>query len=384
VITLAVSLSVLMRSMQDGVYELMIENVVGFYSGYAQVHKQGYWDEQSLDNGFLIDPKMKHLLDSTKDVSTVVPRLESFALASSGEVTKMALVVGVEPEEENQLTGLKSKLTQGEYFPRGKPSAVIGEGLGKKLRLGVGDTIVLMGQGYHGATAAGKYPIAGFVKFGAIDLNSRLVFLRLPAAQELYAAEGILTSYALNVNDSRDVSQVVKNIRKSAPIEEYEVMDWKEMMPELVQMIEADKAGGILTMAVLYLIISFIMLGTIVMMTAERQYEFGVLVAIGMKKIKLASVLFMEMVTMSIIGILSGCLLMLPVVLYVHRHPIKFGEGEMAEAYKEFGMEAVLPASTNPEIFTSQAIIVLIFAFLVFLYPFFKIMFMKPVEAMKG
>ena len=51
-IVFAVILSSLMRSMQLGSYERMIDNSVRFYTGYIQIHKLGYWDEQVLDNAF--------------------------------------------------------------------------------------------------------------------------------------------------------------------------------------------------------------------------------------------------------------------------------------------------------------------------------------------
>ncbi len=56
---------------------------------------------------------LKHLqkqnkkLLQDKNVSGVTPRLESFALASSEDITKGCLVVGINPEKENQITSLK-------------------------------------------------------------------------------------------------------------------------------------------------------------------------------------------------------------------------------------------------------------------------------------
>ena len=42
-----VLLSTLMSSMQEGTYSSMIDNVVKFYSGYAQIHDEEYWDEKT-------------------------------------------------------------------------------------------------------------------------------------------------------------------------------------------------------------------------------------------------------------------------------------------------------------------------------------------------
>ena len=378
----AVMLAVLMRSLQEGSYEKMIENVVSFYTGYVQIHKDGYWDDQVLENSFEAVPTVKTVATEIPTVNEAVPRLESFALAASENVSEACLVVGADPEKEDILTGLKNKVTKGNYFSNDKSGAMIAEGLGEKLELGVGDTLVLIGSGYHGVSAAGKYPISGLVKFGSPDLNDRLVYLPIRDAQYFYGAEGRLTSYALNLNDPDSYQQVVADLKNGLNDGEYEIMDWTEMMPELVQMIESDRGGGIIMMWVLYVIIAFGMFGTVLMMIAERQYEFGVMTAIGMKRRKLAIIVSLETIFISILGVISGALASLPGVLYLYYNPIYLGDS-MAEAYAAFGMEAIFPASLDPAIFIEQAVTVLMFAILVSIYPAIKILRIKPVEAMR-
>ena len=72
-------------------------------------------------------------------------------------------------------------------------SVLIGDGLSDYLKINVGDTIVLIGQGYHGTSAAGKYEVAGIVKLPAPDIDNIIVYLPLEAARELFAAPGMAT-----------------------------------------------------------------------------------------------------------------------------------------------------------------------------------------------
>src|SRR5678815_925144 len=159
-ITFAVMLAVVMKSLQDGVFNNLVKNVVSLYSGYIQVHKKGYQDEQVLENSFILSDSLIKKIEQPS-INEVVPRLESFALASTGNTTKGCTVVGTDPEKENRLTALKSKLIQGAYFNNNENVVLIAEGLEKRLNLSVNDTIVLMGQGYQGTVAAGKYPVKG-------------------------------------------------------------------------------------------------------------------------------------------------------------------------------------------------------------------------------
>ena len=58
----AVILSVLTTSLQQGAFDNLVKNVVSFYTGYIQVHKAGYWDEQILDNSFESNDKVEDWL----------------------------------------------------------------------------------------------------------------------------------------------------------------------------------------------------------------------------------------------------------------------------------------------------------------------------------
>lgn len=377
----AVLLAIFMRSLQEGIYSKMIENAVSFYTGYVQIHKDGYWDEQILDNSFEQMSVVKTVAGSHESVQALVPRIESFALASSGEISEGSLVLGVDPTLEAKLTKLDAKVAKGAYFSGSGPEALVAEGLAEKLELELGDTLVLFGAGYHGSTAAGLFEIKGFLHFGSPELNSRLVYLPLDEAQVLYGAEERLTAYVLNLENPQTTEGVVADMR-SELTEDYEVMDWKEMMPDIVQFIELDRSGGYMFMFILYTVIGFGLFGTVLMMTAERKYEFGVLTAIGMKRHKLAITVLLEMLFIGMLGVLIGALVSLPIVAYFQANPIYIAS--MADAYEEFGLEPILPTIIDGQVFFNQGLVVFIFTILISIYPMIKISRLDPVKSMRA
>jgi putative ABC transport system permease protein len=115
----AVFFAVILRSMQIGVYEKMIENVVGYYSGYIQIHKNGYWKEQTIDECHPLFGFAGCEFEGVKRrCSTVLPRLEGFVLAATQELTKGALVNGIDPNEKAPCFNLEEKMVSGKVFPR--------------------------------------------------------------------------------------------------------------------------------------------------------------------------------------------------------------------------------------------------------------------------
>jgi ABC-type lipoprotein release transport system permease subunit len=346
-----------------------------------QVHKKGYWDEQILDNSFPSSDTMERKALAEQNVSAITPRLESFALASSKDVTKGCLVVGISPPGENKITKLQEKLVAGEYLADNDNAILLSEGLAKRLELTLHDTIILIGQGYHGATAAGKYRIKGILKFGSPDLNDKVLFMPLTLAQDFYSAYGQLTSYVLALNTNNTLKETASSLRSKFS-NDYEVMTWEDMMPDVVQHIRTDTASSKIIQGILYMLICFGIFGTLLMMMAERKFELGMLVAIGMKKSKLATLLLLESVLTVVAGCLLGILVSIPVVWYMYKHPLRFS-GDMAKIYERFGFEAVFPASTEAVHFIIQGIIVLAIGLLLSLYPVSKVLRLKPVSAMR-
>ncbi len=382
-ISFAVFIAVVMQSMQKGSYARMVDTAVSFYTGYIQVHKDGYWEEKILDNIMPLDEGQISQIEGVDHVKLVFPRLESFALASKEMNSKGVVVLGIDPDKENQLTNLKSKIAHGQYLQPNDDGALISEGLAEYLELGVGDTLVLIGQGYHGVNAAGKFLVQGVLDIPSPEMNSGTVYLPLQRAQWFYGAEGLISGYVIDVQEQNMVPGVTAELQTLFDSEIYEVMDWPTMLPDLVQSIELDYVSGLVMLIILYFIISFGILGTFIMMTNERSYEFGVMTAIGTQKLRLVLIMFLEILMLAALSVVVGSLLAMPLVLYFNANPIVM-TGETANMYEKFGVEPIIPFAKDPMIFIHHAAVVFIVSVLLSVYPVVSILNLKIIKALKS
>lgn len=380
-VAFALVFAILMQSLQKGIFGNLIKNVVEYHSGYIQIHAKGYWDEQIIDNCFEFNDTLENKLGKNQDIPLIIPRIESFLLISKADITKGCMIIGTDAERENQLSNLKSKISKGNYFSNTEEVVILSQGLANRINSQVGDTVVLFGQGYQGTIAAGKYRVKGIVHLASPDMNDALVYMPLTSAQKMLGAENRITSISLGISDKQKISSVKENIGKLIG-SNYEVMDWEEMMPQIANHIKIDGVTFYIYSGILYLIIGFGFFGTILMMTTERRREFGMLVAIGMQKKKLAMVLFGESIMISLIGVLAGIAISFPIVLNMEQHPLRFG-GEIAAAYERFGFEAIFPTIVSAEIFITQSLIVMTMALLIGLYPLWNIARLNPLNALK-
>ncbi|MEO1263081.1 MAG: FtsX-like permease family protein [Bacteroidota bacterium] len=377
-VTFAVLFASTIQSFQKGTWDHMVDNVVRYYLGYAQIHQKGFWDDQTLDNSF----EAKAVPASLNTSMELAPRLESFALASSGELTRGVLVIGIDPLSEDAMTNLKGRITAGEYLSESDQAVMVAEGLANLLNLQVGDTLLMVSQGYQGRNAAGAYPIKSLVKFGAPDLNKQLVYMPLPLARYFYGTGERLTSLAVNLAGREELPEALATLNQQLPEEEFEVMDFKELMPELLEAQELDTAGSMLILWVLYLLIAFGLFGTVLMMTRERTYEFGVLTAIGTKKKTLAGMLWSESIMIGLVGAVCGILISIPIVYYLNVNPINL-TGDMGAAYEKFGIEPIMKTTFESRIFFRQAWVIFWISCFLTIYPLWYIWKLEPVSAMR-
>ncbi|MFI5137084.1 MAG: ABC transporter permease [Sphingobacteriales bacterium] len=379
----AVIFAILMRVAIVGLFDKLIADTVSMSSGYIQVHHSGYWESKSVDSTFEQSPKLASILNREKEVTAWTPRLETFALASSGERTKGVLVTGIDPQKENSVSSLSRKIISGRYLSAGDKGVILGQGLAAYLRLKVNDTIVLIGQGFQGNMASGKYAIRGIVKLGIPEMNKGMAWLPMAQTQDFLSTGPRYTSISLQINDRDKLDELKQRLIKQTKGDSYEVMTWKEMIPELDQLFQAKMAQNVIMSGVLYLVIAFGILGTILMMLNERLHEFGILIAIGMKKNLLAGVVVIEMVLMSVVGTVLGAVCIYPVVLYYHIHPIRLS-GDMAKDTENYNIEPVIQMSTGLSNFIIQGYVVLMIAILLSLYAIFKIHKIKVIEAINS
>lgn len=446
-ILFAVFFAVIMRSFQLGSYTLMIKNGIESYSGYIRLQHPDYSDDPLLENTIPYNDSINTILSSFPNVKSVSTRLETFALASSGNITKGVLVLGIDPEAEQRFSNpqkflvryyisdkalaviegnseipqeVKAKLKdlkgegfidsaklhtalellpeQNRYFDQicntfqfagqflnpSDSDAVISFRLFKYLNLNVGDSLILLSQGYQGSSAAGIYRVKGVVKLSNPELDNKVVYMPLGKAQEFTGVENRIAYWAINLhnNDDEAMLQTQSELKEHFGESEFEIKNWKELNRILVQQINSDNQSGKAFLVLLYFVVFFGIFGTVIMMIHERIHEFGVLVSVGMQKAKLATLVVMEMIFMAIIGVVIGTGLSLPIIYYYHFNPIRL-TGEMAKMMMDMGYEPLMPMEPFGAYVVWQGVVVLVMVIIACIYPARRIFKLKEVEALR-
>lgn len=440
----AVFFAVVMRSFQLGTYEHMIKQSIESYAGYLQVQQSDYSDDPSIDNVFESSPELLDEISAVPNVKVAVPRIESGALTSTGNLSKGVMIAGISPSKEKFMSNpeqklvryritsftlqqlkaqpsfpedvfeklkqnintsflnesnlidnleltdatvihliLKNAVIHSAYLQPNDDGVLVSDRLSKYLKVNVGDSLILMGQGYQGVSAAGVFPIRGIIKVPAPDLDNKLVYMTIDKAGEFLGLNGQITSIAINLKNTDKMLATEAELSNLMNDKNVTVKNWETLIPTLKQQIEGDNKSGILFLGILYVIIFFGIFGTVLMMITERMREFGVMVAIGMKQSKLAAIVTIEMLFLGFMGTALGMLASVPIVLYGYYHPFKF-TGDMAQMFIEMGFDPVMPLAWFGSYFTIQGVVILFMVLLASYFPVRSILKLNVIKALHG
>ena len=380
----ALLLIILMRALQFGFYDKLIETVVESYAGYVEIHADGFWDNQSLDNSMQVDQQLLDDIQSVEGVENIVQRLQTFSLISVGEKTKGGVINGINLSEEQKITDWNKKMVSGS-FDLSDNEIIIAKGIAEFFDISENDTLILYGQGYRGMMAAGKYPVKGVIDLKNPDLNKIGLFMTMESVRNYVSSDEISTHIIIDKEKYYNEDKIVEDLGLILS-DDYEVMTWKETLPEIEQTITADSAGGLIMAFILYVIVVFGMFGTVLMMTEERKYEFGVLISVGMSRIRLFGIILIETIILSMVGVVLAVMVTYPISIYYNINPIDMailmGDGA-DQMIEEMGFSPMIPMSISWDIPLSHSLVIFIFSLLISIYPAIKISKLNPVKSMK-
>lgn len=443
----AVFFAIIMRSLELGSYDYMIMQSIELYSGYLQIQQKNYFDDATLDNSLVYDQELIQSLANTAGIKAYVPRVETFVLASTGHQSKGVILTGIDPIHEASVSnpehlvvhyrltpdnlemiqkeihvsepqiellktlennvynnldrlaadiGLKSHefdlyrntfekfcRVPGNYLSEKDDGVLVSNRLALFLRVTVGDTIVLMGSGFQGTSAAGLFPVRGIIHLPSPDLDNKLVYMSIKKAQEFLNLNNQITSVVINLEDSDQMLPIQKILSSKLDSEKLSVKNWLEINPTLKQQIDGDSVSGQIFIGILYVIIFFGIFGTVLMMITERMREFGVMIAIGMQKKRLSWVVSIEMLFIGLVGTLAGMLASIPLIVGFNHNPIRF-TGESAKLYEDMGFDPVMPTALIEGYFAWQGLIILVMVILACYFPLKKIRKLEVMDALRA
>jgi len=377
---------IFMFAFMHGQHKKMIKDAVEIYTGYLQITGENYQDHPDYDHLIYDLNKVKQVVFEFPEIKSAGERFQTFALFAGKEDSIGGMLIGINPDLEQDLSRIKSATTKGEYLAKGlKPYCIIGKKLAERLKVGLGDELIYLSQAIDMSMAADILTIKGLFSTGS-QIDSNGVFVSKTYMDGVFLTENIASHYVLlpkeRFRESRLQGLVVR-LNKRLAGTETEAVSWKVPLKSMLQLVKVDSAFGYFSYGILIAVIFFVIMIFSLISIFQRTREIGVLRAVGTKPKQILSMLIGEAIILGAIAIIIGGVAGGWLVYHYHINPIEFDVSqEILEQYQQWGVVDM----TFPTVFSYTAILnnclfVLLLNIFAALYPAIKVNTYKPIDA---
>ncbi len=383
----ATVLCMLNLAVSAGSQKRWIANAVELYPGHFEISLPGYRDNRTLDYALALAAEQRAALEALAPDAGWAPRLEAFGLISPDTehaTGRGVQLLGIDAARERPLSRLLGALKEGAAPAAGARELALGDLLAANLGVAIGDSVIVVSADAFGSQAAERFRVVGTFHVGADELDGFGALADLAALQEFLGAGEGLSHVAVFAHRGAPLTELDRRLRAAFPADRYEVLDWQQLVPELVAFMKLNDVGDWMQNALLLIVVAFGLLNTILMSVFERVREFGVLRALGLRPRAVFGLVVLESMLLSLLGIALGLAVGIPLVLWLTGHPVPLTSPDVRASLQVFGLEPLIMFSLSRGQLIGLPLVLLAVGALAALIPAIRASRGRPVDALRA
>lgn len=365
------------QALKVGLHEEMVLSVTRLDTAALQIVPAGYRPGLTRLQPLPHPERVAEVLQR-EDGLHYAARLKAPVLAMAGAGSASALLSGIEPEREAELTLIAGRVQQGGYLDR--PGVLLGAELAESLGLQVGDQLKLLARSLFGQPVSRSLPVAGIYRTELESFDRNHLFVSLATAQQLLGAEGVVSEFAVALPPG-EVSSLAARLRQGLDPASYHVASWRELAPDVVQLIELNDTTMGLLAVIVFAIVALGIANAMSMSVYERFREFGILAALGSRPVGIVKLVLRESLLLGCAAALAGSLLGAALCAYLGAVGLDLSGFTSANNY--FASSHVIHARLLPVDLLAANLLTLATAVVAGCYPAVKAARLSPVEALR-
>lgn len=356
-----------------------IESSIKHETSNGQVHHPKFTEDYDIQYSIPDHLSIVSYLRQQPAVESVTSRsLVNGMIGSSRQATGVK-IIGIDPLEEQKLTELNTLISEGTYFEGISSNPVlIGDKLAEKLKVGVKAKVVLTFQDVEGNITAGRFRVAGILKATSLAVSEGSAFVLKSDINRLLDIGDNVHEIAYTTIAGTDDYTLANTVQAKFPNEKVE--SWKELSPVLVFMEQWMASILKILIVIIMSALAFGIVNTMLMAVLERIRELGMLMALGMRRTKVFLMIMVETIYLSTVGGPVGLFIGYATVAYFGKAGIDLTD--YSEGLEAIGYESILYPILQPMDYVQIVIGVVLTAFLASIYPAWKAIKLKPLDAM--
>ncbi len=365
----------------DGIGDALIATAVDLQGGHVQVAARGYDENPTLDARFAGADRILAAADALGGARAAA-QVVSPGMANSTEQAAGIMINGVDPDREPGVTVIADRLVEGSWFsgPDAGDEVVVGAELARKLRVRLGDKIVLMASDVNSEVSASAYRIRGIYRSGSTPFDRSQVYVPLRESQRLLGFGDAVSTVAVRLDAPARAEVIAGVLASAAGTTGLEALTWKERNPMLEMTKQAYDWSAMLMAVILFAAVGFTLVNSFLMVIFERIHELGIMLAQGVKPGIIRRMLFLEAVWIALIG--TGVGILASAALLARWMSRGLDLSAFAEGLGAFGVPTVVYPVIDPAHMGLGFVIILVMILLAVAWPAVRASRFEPVEAL--
>lgn len=370
-------------ALYNGLTDQKLRTAIDIQTAHLQVHAKGFQQNKDIRLYLENSEEITAALKNQPSLEAMAPRLVATAMAATSNANTGVQLNGVVPEQEMEVSTIFRFITEGDYFEEEKKNQIlISSRTAKKLKVGLNGKVIMTMQDIHGEIVGAAFRVSGIFRTTHSMFDDAHMFVRKKDLERILSMQGRVNEIAVRLNDIETVPAVQADLLPQFSSEETDIQSWREIQPELAYISDATWQMNYLILIIILLALAFGILNTMLMAIFERIKEIGVLMAVGMSKARIFTMIILETVFLSLTGAAAGMLISAWLVYATAKSGINLSM--FAQGLETFGMSSMVYPQLEPQFYVTLAIMVMVAALLSSLYPAIKALKLKPVEAIHG
>ena len=271
------------------------------------------------------------------EVEGVAPYIFKQALLTGRKQPKGALLRGIDPQQETEVTKISSFLRDEVYgfapspekqalisarllkrlshpearSKRLKDGIILGAKLARQLEANVGDSVKLVSSEQR-MTPIGDVPrikkleVIGIFESGISGYDEVLAFIDYRLLQKIYRMGNHITGLGVSISDPENAPEISLELAELS--EDYIIGNWADENKSIFQVMKLEKIGLFLILSLIIVVAAFNIISSLIMLVLEKSREIAILKALGAKDSGIRKIFFFQGLVIGSLGTIGGVL----------------------------------------------------------------------------
>lgn len=380
-VALGVLTGLFIHALYQGMMQARVRTVIENEVAHLQIHHPDFKKDYKAAYTIGDVEVLMTSLQQMDEVAGLSPRLVTRGMLATPTSSSGVEIRGILPEEENRVSRLGERIVEGAYFPGDrKNELLVGKTLADKKGLKLNSKVVLTFSDKDNVITSGAFRVTGIFQSTNTALDERIVYIRQEDLAGLLNTDQDVHEMAIVLKEDAFLDQVYERLKTAYPFLLTET--WRQIAPETELLVTVTNQTSFIIIIIIMLTLAFGIINTMLMAILERTKETGMMIALGMSKIRLFVLVLLETVLLTIIGSPVGIGLAWAATYYFSQNGIDISSFSGA-TMGDFGFEKIIfpvfPIGQLDEI----VFIVAVTAILASIIPAFRALRMDPVDALR-